>query len=168
MTNAGPGAAWRAPGNVQGAFGLEQAIDELAEKLEIDPLKYRDLIDQSEVRKVERQRGAKLFEWSRRQPAGSGKGIIKKGLGVGQSTWPRFVTLDSSVEVKIHNDGGVEIRSSVQDIGTGTKTILAQVVAEELGLPVTDYYSQHWRHFFPCWTRFWRKCSNWINYTSSP
>ncbi|MEP0134331.1 MAG: xanthine dehydrogenase family protein molybdopterin-binding subunit [Eudoraea sp.] len=149
LTNAGPGAAWRAPGNVQGAFGLEQAIDELAEKLEIDPLKYRDIIDKSEVRKVERQRGAKLFKWSRRQPAGSGKGVIKKGLGVGQSTWPRFVTLDSTVEVKIHNDGGIEIRSSVQDIGTGTKTILAQVVAEELGLPVAAITVNIGDTFFP-------------------
>ncbi|EAR02509.1 xanthine dehydrogenase family protein molybdopterin-binding subunit [Maribacter sp. HTCC2170] len=149
LTNAGPGAAWRAPGNVQGAFGLEQAIDELAEKLDKDPLKYRDLIDESEVRKVERQRGAKLFDWSRRKPAGSDKGIVKKGLGVGQSTWPRFVTLDSSVEVKIHNDGGVEIRSSVQDIGTGTKTILAQVVAEELGLQVKDIKVNIGDTFFP-------------------
>ncbi len=149
LTNAGPGAAWRAPGNVQGAFGLEQAIDEIAEKLQIDPLIYRDLIDKSEIRKVERQRGAKLFDWSRRQPAGSGKGVVKKGLGVGQSTWPRFVTLDSSVEVKIHNDGGVEIRSSVQDIGTGTKTILAQVVAEELGLQVKDITVNIGDTFFP-------------------
>ncbi len=149
LTNAGPGAAWRAPGNVQGAFGLEQAIDELAEKLGMDPLGYRDLIDKSEVRKVERQRGAKLFDWSRRQPSGSGKGVVKKGLGVGQSTWPRFVTLDSSVEVKIHNDGGVEIRSSVQDIGTGTKTILAQVVAEELGLQVKDITVNIGDTFFP-------------------
>ncbi len=149
LTNAGPGAAWRAPGNVQGAFGLEQAIDELAEKLNMDPLTYRDKIDKSEVRKVERRRGAKLFDWSRRQPAGSGKGVVKKGLGVGQSTWPRFVTLDSSVEVKIHNDGGVEIRSSVQDIGTGTKTILAQVVAEELGLEVKDITVNIGDTFFP-------------------
>ena len=149
LTNAGPGAAWRAPGNVQGAFGLEQAIDELAEKLNMDPLTYRDHIDKSEVRKVERQRGAKLFDWSRRKPAGSGKGTVKKGLGVGQSTWPRFVTLDSSVEVKIHNDGGVEIRSSVQDIGTGTKTILAQVVAEELGLQVNDITVNIGDTFFP-------------------
>ncbi len=149
LTNAGPGAAWRAPGNVQGAFGLEQAIDELAEKLNMDPLSYRDLIDKSEVRKVERQRGAKLFDWSRRQPAGSGKGVVKKGLGVGQSTWPRFVTLDSSVEVKIHDDGGVEIRSGVQDIGTGTKTILAQVAAEELGLQVKDITVNIGDTFFP-------------------
>ena len=149
LTNAGPGAAWRAPGNVQGAFGLEQAIDELAEKLNKDPLQYRDLIDKSEVRKVERQRGAKVFDWSRRQPAGSSKGTVKKGLGVGQSTWPRFVTLDSSVEVKIHKGGGVEVRSSVQDIGTGTKTILAQVVAEEMGLAVKDVKVNIGDTFFP-------------------
>jgi len=54
----------------------------------MDPLSYRDLIDKSEVRKVERQRGAKLFDWSRRQPSGSSKGVVKKGLGVAQSTWP--------------------------------------------------------------------------------
>ncbi|MCA0933892.1 xanthine dehydrogenase family protein molybdopterin-binding subunit [Lutimonas saemankumensis] len=149
LTNAGPGAAWRAPGNVQGAFGLEQAIDELAEKLEIDPLAYRDIIDKSEVRKVERERGAKLFDWSRRKAPGSGEGVIKKGLGVGQSTWPRFVTLDSSVEVKVHKGGGVEIRSSVQDIGTGTKTILAQVVAEELGLEVEQVTVNIGDTFFP-------------------
>ena len=149
LTHAGPGAAWRAPGNVQGAFGLEQAIDELAEKLEMDPLKLREKIDKSEVRKVERERGAKVFDWSRREPAGSGKGPVKKGLGVAQSTWPRFVTLDSSVEVKIHNDGGVEVRSSVQDIGTGTKTILAQVVAEELGLQVKDITVNIGDTFFP-------------------
>lgn len=149
LTNAGPGAAWRAPGNVQGAFGLEQAIDEIAEKLNLDPLSYRDRIDTSEVRKVERQRGAELFGWSRRKPAGSSKGVVKKGLGVGQSTWPRFVSLDSSVEVKIHKGGGVEIRSSVQDIGTGTKTILAQVVAEELGLQVKDIKVNIGDTFFP-------------------
>ena len=138
LTHAGPGAAWRAPGNVQGAFGLEQAIDELAEKLKMDPLEFRDKIDKSEVRKVERQRGAKLFDWSRRKKAGSDSGIVKKGLGVAQSCWPRFVTLNSTIEVRIINDGSVEVRGSVQDIGTGTKTILAQVVAEELGLRTTD------------------------------
>jgi xanthine dehydrogenase YagR molybdenum-binding subunit len=138
LTNAGPGAAWRAPGNVQGAFGLEQAIDELAEKLNMDPQALRDKIDKSEVRKVERLRGAELFKWSRRKKAGSSEGIVKKGLGMAQSCWPRFVTLNSSIEVRIINDGSVEVRGSVQDIGTGTKTILAQVVAEELGLKTTD------------------------------
>ena len=134
FTHAGPGAAWRAPGNVQGAYGVEQAIDELSEKLNMDPIALRDIIDNSEVRKVERQRGAEKFGWSRRKPAGSDTGPVKKGLGVAQSTWPRFVELDSTAEVRILRDGAVEVRSGVQDIGTGTKTILAQVVAEELGI----------------------------------
>ncbi len=138
LTHAGPGAAWRAPGNVQGAFGVEQAIDELAEKLGMDPLAIRDKIDKSEVRKVERMRGAEQFGWSRREKPGSTQGVVKKGLGMAQSCWPRFVNLNSTVEVRILNDGSVEVRSSVQDIGTGTKTILAQVVAEELGLTTTD------------------------------
>ncbi len=138
LTHAGPGAAWRAPGNVQGAFGVEQAIDELAEKLSMDPLALRDKIDKSEVRRVERMRGAERFGWSQRKKAGSSQGTIKKGMGMAQSCWPRFVTLNSSVEVRVLNDGSVEIRSSVQDIGTGTKTVLAQVVAEELGLKTTD------------------------------
>lgn len=134
FTNAGPGAAWRAPGNVQGAYGVEQAIDELAEKLNMDPLALRDIIDKSEIRKLERQKGAEKINWSKRKAAGSDPGPVKKGLGVAQSTWPRFVELDSTAEVRIFRDGAVEIRSGVQDIGTGTKTILAQVVAEELGI----------------------------------
>lgn len=135
-TNAGPGAAWRAPGNVQGAYGVEQAIDELAEKLGMDPLAYRDIIDKSEIRKLERQKGAEKFGWSRRKPAAADTGTIKRGMGMAQSTWPRFVTLDSTAEVRLIKGGAIEIRSSVQDIGTGTKTIMAQVVAEELGVPM--------------------------------
>ena len=148
-THAGPGAAWRAPGNVQGAFGVEQAIDELADMLGMDPLAYRDIIDKSEIRKIERHKGAEKFGWSRRKPAGSDKGPVKRGLGVAQSTWPRFVHLDSTAEVRILKDGAVEIRSSVQDIGTGTKTILAQVVAEELGILVEDVTVSIGDTYFP-------------------
>ena len=148
-TNGGPGAAWRAPGNVQGAYGVEQAIDELAEKLGMDPMAYRDIIDKSEIRKVERQRGAEKFGWSRRKAAGSDSGPVKKGMGMAQSTWPRFVTLDSTAEVRLLKDGSVEVRSSVQDIGTGTKTILQQVVAEELGIDIKDVIVSIGDTYFP-------------------
>lgn len=137
FTNAGPGAAFRAPGNVQGCFALEQTLDEIAEQLGMDPLKYRDIIDSSDIRKIERALGAKKFGWEHRKP-GSDKGAIKKGIGVAQGHWPRIIHLDSSATCKINKDGSVEIMSGVQDIGTGTKTILAQVVAEELGLEAED------------------------------
>jgi xanthine dehydrogenase YagR molybdenum-binding subunit len=133
FTHAGPGAAFRAPGNVQGCFALEQAIDELAEKLGMDPVAYRDIIDDSEIRKLERQRGAEKFGWQYHKP-GSDKGTVKRGFGMAQGHWPRLVHLDSSATVRINKGGSVEIMSGVQDIGTGTRTILAQVVAEELGL----------------------------------
>jgi xanthine dehydrogenase YagR molybdenum-binding subunit len=137
FTHAGPGAAFRAPGNVQGAFALEQAIDELAEKLKMDPVDLREVIDKSEIRKVERERGGKKFGWSMRKAA-SDPGPVKKGFGMAQAHWPRFVDLNSTAEVRVFRDGGIEVRSGVQDIGTGTKTILAQVVAEEFGLKAED------------------------------
>jgi len=138
FTNAGPAAAFRAPGNVQGAFALEQLIDELAYRLNMDPLRLRDVIDKSTIRKVERQHGAEKFTWKKPPKPGSSDGPVKKGVGVAQAHWPRFINLDSSVEVRVMRDGAVEVRSAVQDIGTGTKTILAQVVAEELGLQVSE------------------------------
>ncbi len=138
FTNTGPGAAWRAPGNPQGAFALEQLVDELAEKLGLDPLAYRDKIDESKVRRAERQLAAEKFGWDERKPANSDTSTVKRGLGVAQSTWPRLIEIDSTAEVRLYRDGTVEIRSSVMDIGTGTRTILAQVVAEELGIAPED------------------------------
>jgi xanthine dehydrogenase YagR molybdenum-binding subunit len=146
FTNAGPAAAFRAPGHPQGAFGLEQSIDELAEKLGIDPLVLRDKIDIQEdglladaaARRVERRIGAEKVGWSARRPAGSDAGRIKRGLGVAQAIWYRFVNLDSACEVRVGRDGSVEVLSAVQDIGGGIRTALAQVVAEELGVRPQD------------------------------
>ena len=133
--NAGPGAAMRAPGHPQGCFALEQSIDELAEKLDIDPLTFREKIDESPARKVERQIILEKTNWRNRKKAGSDTGPLKRGMGISQSVWYRFVNLNSSCEVRISKDGSIELTSAVQDIGGGTKTVLAQVVAEEFGIP---------------------------------
>ena len=124
----------RAPGNVPGAFALEQLIDELAEKLAMDPLALRDRIDPSPVRREERRRGAQRFGWSRRRAPAADRGTLKRGIGVAQSYWGANVYTNASCEVRILRDGSVELLSSVQDIGTGIGTVLAQVAAEELGL----------------------------------
>ena len=134
FTDAGPGCAMRAPGNTPGAFGLEQAIDELAERLAIDPLALRDRIDPSPVRREERRIGAERVGWQRRHMPGADAGPIKRGLGVAQSLWMANVQLNSSCEVRLMRDGSVEVLSSVQDIGTGTGTVMAQTVAEVFGL----------------------------------
>jgi xanthine dehydrogenase YagR molybdenum-binding subunit len=146
FTNAGPAAAFRAPGHPQGAFGLEQSIDELAEKLSMDPLALRDRIDTQQeglladaaARRVERRIGADMVGWAKRHPAGADTGRVRRGLGVAQAIWYRFVNLDSTCEVRIGRDGSVEVLSAVQDIGGGIRTALAQVVAEELGIRVQD------------------------------
>ena len=133
--NAGPGAAFRAPGHPPGCFALEQAIDELAEKLHIDALDYRAKIDDNPQRKVERQIVLERSNWKNRHPAGADSGPVKRGMGIAQSVWYRMVRMNSSCEVRVSRDGSVEVHSAVQDLGGGTKTILAQVVAEEFSIP---------------------------------
>lgn len=138
FTNGGPGCAMRGPGNTQGAFGIEQAIDELAERLAIDPLALRDHIDPSAVRREERRLGAARIGWERRHAPGTDSGPLKRGVGMAQSLWGANVQTNAACEVRILRDGSVEVLSSVQDIGTGIGTVLAQVVAEELGLHAED------------------------------
>jgi xanthine dehydrogenase YagR molybdenum-binding subunit len=143
FTNAGPCAAFRAPGQVQGIFALEQALDELSERLGIDPIELRERIDthdrdDARARAVERRAGAERFGWSRRRRPNADSGPIKRGIGMAQSLWVGLVFTPSACEVRVTGDGSVEAFSSTQDIGTGTRTVLAQVVAEEFGLRAED------------------------------
>jgi xanthine dehydrogenase YagR molybdenum-binding subunit len=143
FTNAGPCAAFRAPGQVQGIFGLEQALDELAERIGMDPIALRERIDTNDTddaraRAVERRIGAEKFGWRRRRRANADPGPIKRGVGMAQSQWVGVVYPPSSCEVRVSGDGSVEAFTSAQDIGTGTRTVLAQVVAEEFGLKAED------------------------------
>lgn len=136
FTNAGPAAAFRAPGHPQGAFALEQTMDELAEKLDMDPIDLRDRTDENPARRVERQIIRESALWKSRNPRpNADSGPVKRGVGLSQSVWYRFIRMNSASEVRVHRDGSVEIMSAVQDIGTGIKTVLAQVVAEQFGVP---------------------------------
>ncbi len=134
--NAGPASAMRAPGHPQGAFALEQTMDELAVKLNMDPIDLRDKTDEHPVRRVERQIVRESDLWKSRNPvAGASPGPVKRGVGLAQSVWYRFVSMSSSAEVRIHKDGSLEVLSSVQDIGSGVKTVMAQILAEQFGVP---------------------------------
>ena len=139
FTNAGPGTSMRAPGHPQGAFGLDQTMDALAEKLGMDVLYLMDKNDLSPARRQERRIGAEKFGWAqKRRKPGSDPGPVKRGVGVAQAVWYRINSMDSACEVRIHQDGSVEALSAVQDIGGGIKTVIAQVVAEEFGLQPRD------------------------------
>ncbi len=132
--NAGPGCAMRGPGNTPGAYALEQAIDELAARLQLDPVTLRDRIDPSPTRREERRLGAERIGWQRRHAPGADAGPVRRGMGMAQSLWGTNIQINSSCEVRVMRDGSVEVLSGLQDIGTGSGTVVAQTVAEVLGL----------------------------------
>lgn len=131
--HTGPAAAFRAPGHPQGAFALESALDELANKLKLDPVALRDRNDAHPARREERRLGAAKFGWAALR-ARKDSGKVRRGVGFAQGLWYNFDGPLSSAEVIVHDDGSVECRSAVADIGGGIRTAIAQVVAEVFGL----------------------------------
>jgi xanthine dehydrogenase YagR molybdenum-binding subunit len=140
FTNAGPAAPLRAPGHPQGAFALESAVDEVADRLGLDPLEVRRKNETSPVRLIQYDVGAKAIGWERRnKKPGETAGPKKRGLGMANGNWYVFARGSGvGCEVRIHRDGSVEYFSGAQDIGTGFRTAMAMVVAEELGVKTTD------------------------------
>ena len=138
--HAGFSRAWRAPGHPQASFLMESALDDLAYKLGIDPLTLRLENDSNTLRQQEWREGARLIEWSRRnskpgigQLAGSGR--YKRGLGCGAAIWGGGGGGGNEARVTINRDGTALVEHGVQDIGTGTRTYVGMIVAEELGIP---------------------------------
>jgi len=139
-TNAGPSAPFRAPGFPPGTFAFEQTIDELAYKVGMDPLEFRIKNSKSDnVRQVEYKTLAEKSGWSKRNPkAGADKGIIKTGVGLANSLWYYIYAPGSHVSLRVNDDGSVQMRSGVQDIGGGIVTPMAMIIAEELSLQPSD------------------------------
>ncbi len=134
--NAGSARAFRAPGNPPASFGMESAMDDLAVKLGMDPLAFRLKNDPSEIRWREYKTGAEKFGWKEKyQKPGGSPGVVKTGIGCAGAGWPGGRGhRDTQGEAQINPDGSIEFRLGVQDIGTGTKTVIAVVAAELLGL----------------------------------
>jgi xanthine dehydrogenase YagR molybdenum-binding subunit len=134
-TNAGGARAFRAPGHPQGFFALEQMVDELADAIGMDPLELRLKNDKSDVRQAEWRAGAAAIGWAeKRHKPSEKKGTVRRGIGCAAATWGGAGGPAAKVLVKVDEEGSVEVRSGTQDIGSGTRTALAAVVAEELGL----------------------------------
>ena len=154
FTHAGPGAAFRAPGQPQGVFALDQLVDELAERLGMDSLELRDRLDVDErdgaatspervARKLERRIGADKIGWKTPARAGRREGPDQdRHRRRARRSWRRIVDMDSACEVRLARDGSVQLRSSVMDIGTGTRTALAMILAEDFGLRPEDIHVQ--------------------------
>jgi CO/xanthine dehydrogenase Mo-binding subunit len=144
--NLPPNAAFRAPGFVEGTFGLECVLDELAARLELDPLELRrrnhadnDLVDGrpfSSKNLLECYRRAELH-WSRQDDVRArSEGPVRRGMGLASQIWYGGGGPPSYAWVRVGSDGRATVITAMQDIGTGTRTAMAQIAAEQLGLPL--------------------------------
>ncbi|OGP69250.1 MAG: aldehyde oxidase [Deltaproteobacteria bacterium RBG_13_53_10] len=158
--NAGPARPFRAPGHPQGAWALEQMMDALAEAIHMDPVEFRlkNIATYSQTREGNPpytttglamclSEGARAFGWeeARKKTSGSeGSGHIRRGVGMAGAMWAvGGGGPPSTVIVKLFSDGSANVNMGASDIGTGTKTVMAMVVSEELGVPLKKIQIEH-------------------------
>lgn len=143
------GNAMRAPGEAPGLMALEIAIDEIAEKVGMDPVEFRIRNDtQVDPENPDRpfsqrqfveclKRGATEFGWERRSvtPASRREGDWLVGLGMA-SAYRDNMVMKSGARIRLGTDGVVTVETDMTDIGTGSYTIIAQTAAEMMGVPI--------------------------------
>jgi xanthine dehydrogenase YagR molybdenum-binding subunit len=151
-TNLGTFSAFRAPGAVEGTAGFEAALDQLARTLGMDPLALRrknfaarnqmlDLPYSAKTLLEAYTIGAERIGWAtrddpaRRFPLGP-SGALRRGVGMASQMWGGDGGPPAQAIVKLLPDGSAVVVTGTQDIGTGTRTILAQIVAEELTISI--------------------------------
>jgi xanthine dehydrogenase YagR molybdenum-binding subunit len=141
--NTAPQKAWRAPNNPQLSYLTCAAMEDLAAKLNMDAVEFfhKNLeyaaAPGPEVYRAQLRKAAELAEWKKLwHPRGqSGSGTVKRGLGIGFNLWYGLGHASKCLTT-IHPDGSVEVEIGSQDLGTGTRTVIAMVAAETLGLPL--------------------------------
>jgi len=143
------GNAMRAPGEAPGLMVLEIAMDEMAEKLKMDPIAFRALndtkVDPEKPSRPFSQRaltecmrtGAEKFGWSKRsaEPGKVREGRWLVGMGMA-SAFRNNMVMKSGARVKVDNKGIVTVETDMTDIGTGSYTIIAQTAAEMMGVTI--------------------------------
>ena len=138
----------RAPGEASGSFALESAIDELAVALKLDPLELRlrnyaetdpheDKPFSSKALKQCYAAGAEAFGWARRpsEPRAMRDGPVLIGWGMASATYPMNRS-EAGARIVFDSDGTVLVQSGTQDLGTGTYTVMAQLAADALKMPL--------------------------------
>ena len=137
----------RAPGEAPGSFALECLMDDLAYKLNVDPIeiRLRNHADKDHSEKGKPwsskslkqcyARGAELIGWNQRKPqAGATRqGRYLMGMGMASASYPVHNN-QGTARVRLYADGHAVVQSGATDLGTGTYTVMTQVAADELGL----------------------------------
>jgi xanthine dehydrogenase YagR molybdenum-binding subunit len=131
VSNLPPAAPFRGPGGPPMAFALEQAIDEVALRLKIDPIALRKRWDPNPNRQ-------RLYAWAAgcevwRETAAARSGRFCRGVGVAAGYWLYLWQPGAKVELAVRN-GRLVVGTAVQDIGTGSRSVLAQALADAFGL----------------------------------
>ena len=155
MIHAGQARAFRAPGFPQGNWALEQMMDALAGKIGMDPVELRlrniSLLCQVEQNKPYTSNGlpqcltegAKAFGWAQGRQKAKADGPILRGVGMAAGMWGSAGRPPSTAIVRCYPDGSVNLNMGAADLGTGTKTVMAMVVSEELGVPLEQIKIEH-------------------------
>jgi xanthine dehydrogenase YagR molybdenum-binding subunit len=134
VTNRPPGTPFRGPGAPPLLWALEQAVDETAHRLGDDPIALRRRWDGNPKRRALYDRAAALPIWLERPPAGSQTGRFRRGVGVSAANWLYLLNPKTEVELTVEQ-GVVVARTAVQDMGTGSRSVITEIVRAELDLP---------------------------------
>lgn len=148
--NKGQPTFMRAPGEAPGVYALECALDELAYALKIDPIELRlrnhadtdpdtNLPWSSKSLKECYRLGAEKFGWAKRNPAPASMrdGRYLVGMGMATATYPAY-RFGASATAQIDQNGKLLVQSGSHEMGTGTATVMAQLAADVLGMPMQD------------------------------
>ena len=133
ISNLPPGAAFRGPGGPPMAFALEQAIDEAALRMKVDPIVLRKRWDTDPNRQRLYDWALELDIWRNRKTPAVQTGRYRRGVGVATGYWLYLWQPGSKVEVSVKG-GRLIASTATQDIGTGSRTVIANTVAQEFGL----------------------------------
>lgn len=133
VSNLPPGAPFRGPGGPPMAFALEQAVDEAALRMKVDPIALRQRWDTNPNRRRLYDWASRLDVWKNRKDAAAQSGRYRRGVGVASGYWLYLWQPGSSIEVAVKG-GRVIASTSTQDIGQGVRTVIANTVAREFGL----------------------------------
>ena len=140
-TNTGPARAWRAPRHPQGCLITMSALNDAAGELGMDPLEFFfKNISRTGARanlyKEELKKAAEMISWKEKwHKRGEGRGPLRQGLGLALHTWGGRAH-GSNAAVVVYPDGLVEVKLGSQDLGTGTRTIIAMTLAETFGIRI--------------------------------
>jgi len=137
VNHAPPGKPFRGPGGPVACWALEQAVDEMAYRLDVDPLALRRQWTPHPLHQSLYNWAETISAWQDRPPIAADQGRFRRGVGMAAAHWFYFFHAQTKVEVSSTPEG-LMATTATQDMGTGARTVIAQAVADVFGLSLAD------------------------------